>query len=315
MTDTVQSLLELIRMLQTEVNNLTNETKKLAAVEKVPEEEPQTVDNSHIIYSFCENSSDLLMKDIRTLEKKAHTFKEFKFTDGCQYTKLDSGKILLTGGFPSKKDVVEIGHNFKMTPKESMISGRRRHGLTHFNGKVYALSGWEASTKCERYDAKLNFWEELPDIPKATGCVTPVVLEDTESIYVLGGYAGAFLNDIQVFSIPEHTWSVLDIKLPSVGWYMPCFTIGRKELFFIVKRQLWKMSENNITHIKDVEEEIQCCGGPCIFNEETLHCSFNQRHSPHLTIGHLGWTTKRNCLRLIDGKLRGPLYREVLRYL
>lgn len=314
MTDCVTSLLELIRMMQSELNNLSNETsKKIVGIEKVLEEPASP---AHNIYSFCENTNDLLVKDVRTYEKKIHTFKEFKFTDGCQYAILPSGDLIFTGGYPAKVEVVQISPSYNLTCKASMATGRRRHGLTLFRDKIYALSGWGAGAKCESYDLCKDFWEEIPDIPKPTGCITPIGLEATGSVYVLGGYAGFFLKDVQVFDVLHNTWTVLDLKLPMQGWYMPCFSVGHSEVLFIGKKQLWSLKPpSTITLVKELDEDIQCCGGPCILEGDTLHCSYNLRHSLHIKLGHLGWASKRNVLWVLDNKLRVTLYRDVLKYL
>lgn len=313
MTTSVLALLDLVRMMQSELIELTSNASESEDVGKDFEGCLEPADLAHNIYSLCENTNDLLIKNIITLEKRTQTLKNFIFTDGCQYAILEPGTLLLTGGFPAKRDVVQISSDFSHTYRNCMITGRRRHGLAHLKGKVYAVSGWGAGQKCERYDCESDIWEELPDIPKGTGCITPILTSN--SLYVLGGYAGTFLDDVQVLDIPSNTWSVLDIRLPTLGWYMPCFTACRDEVFFIVKKQLWTLTHEKVAMVKKLDDDIQCCGGPCIFDGDTLHCSYNLRYTPQVKLGHLGWASKRNVLWVLDNKLRRPLYREVVRYL
>lgn len=309
-TDCVQSLLELVLMLKSELCSLSSDTsRKFDSLEKLLEVKSKP-DN---IYSFCENTSDLLITDTHTLERTAQSLPNFKFADGCQYAVLEHGELLVTGGYPAKKDAVVISKDFKITPKESMLTGRRKHGLTYFRGAAYAISGWEAGSKCESYDPLQDLWQQLPDIPKATGCVSPIAMD--KSLYVLGGYAGTFLNEVQTLDIEHNVWSVLQVKLPSAGWYVPCFSVGVREVMFVVKKQLWCLRPQAINFVKTLDDDIQSCGGPCVLRGETLHCSYNQRHSLNFKIGHLGWATRRSVLWVLNNKLRVTLPREVCKYL
>jgi hypothetical protein len=125
--------------------------------------------------------------------------------------------LLITGGSPSVCDVVRIDtlRELAVSTQPSMHIARYYHAAVLHAQYLYVLAGYSDSSvlsECERYIWAESRWEVLPALPVACFAMSAVELDN--SLYILGGYAGANLDTVQKLSLDSLTWELMQLKLP-----------------------------------------------------------------------------------------------------
>jgi hypothetical protein len=139
---------------------------------------------------------------------------------------------------------------------------------------LYILGGRNESflSECERYVCAENRWEALPPLPRACSDTSGVVVES--SLYALGGYDGFYLVDlVQKLSLESLTWELMQFRLPSTGYAMPCFKLRGTEVYLVVNQTLCSFTAFEVRPLKTLTENIQSWFGVSYYHRGTLYCS------------------------------------------
>jgi hypothetical protein len=138
---------------------------------------------------------------------------------------------------------------------------------------LYVIGGYDGRNilaDCERYVYADKRWEALPPLPKACREGSVVVLE--ESLYVLWGYHGGFLDFIQNLSLERLTWKIIWMKVPQPDRNIPCFQHDSQG-YFVLNKTLYSIKP--LQALKAFPEDIKSYYGPCYYHTGTLYCSFS----------------------------------------
>ncbi len=100
-----------------------------------------------------------------------------------------------------------------------------------------------------RYDPVANTWTSLPNVPIAVDLTRAVYASNTNSIYIFGGFDGAFVqNTTQIYDIATNTWSagapMPDVRAyPNLAYYPDngkIYVIGGFDIDFNETGQTWE---------------------------------------------------------------------------
>jgi hypothetical protein len=252
------------------------------------------INNGQRFYSYSARTNELSwvnQVDKRPGSKVMPT--DFKFKVKSVWCQLHDGHLLFTGGdLPSSKEVWDITEEFKCVRKMDMISPRSEHGLAVHEGLVYAISGQQTGDQqtpyCEVYNPNKNEWTALSPIPNPTAQFTPVVLETSKTLFVIGGTETTHL--VQIYRIEDDIWSVVTIKHPvTLVGKMPCFKpqgIESTFFMFIQGLHLYKFDPETaaIRMEEIIEKEVECECGPCVLVGDTLYCASTKAQAVYTRI-------------------------------
>jgi hypothetical protein len=218
---------------------------------------------------------------------------DFKFKLKSVWCELATGSLLFTGGnIPASKEVWELSGEFLYARRGDMISERSAHGLVLHGNLVYAISGVlseeDKNPTCEVFDPEANLWTALSPIPHPTANITPVVLDRTKMLYVIGGYESNHL--VQTYNIPDNIWSTISVKLPSnpLGG-RPCFKphgIESTYVLFVTGKLLSKYDPETrqVSSEDTLDKEVDCFFGPCVYVGDTLFCASAKAQAVYVRI-------------------------------
>jgi hypothetical protein len=157
--------------------------------------------------------------------RSCHKVPHYKFKDGCRWSELLGGSLLITGGRGVHDSVVEVVkidtlREFAVSSQPPMHMARWDHAAMYHSQYLYVLAGFingRYLSECERYSWAESRWEELPDLPVDGGTgMSAVEVED--SLYALGGYTVTPLDTIQKLSLDSLTWELMHLKLPQTAY-------------------------------------------------------------------------------------------------
>jgi hypothetical protein len=230
------------------------------------------------IYSYKYSTDQLHRTSLVTGQHSSHQVPSYRFKKGCCWSEVPGGSLLITGGGYSTavREVVKIDtrREFAVSHSPFMLSPRSGHAAVYFTPHLYILSGWNYrhSRACERYICAENRWEALPPLPKACCSMSGVVVE--RNLYALGGFDGACLVDlVQKLSLESLTWELMQFKLPSVGYGIPCFKLRDTEVYLVVSQTLCSFTAFEVRPFKTLTEDIWSWYGACYYRRDTLYCS------------------------------------------
>jgi hypothetical protein len=254
------------------------------------------------IYSYTIDTGALNWVDIRSRQRDSKTI-EHSFRYWCTLTELPTGNLLIAGGSidlaftAACTEVKELDtQTFELTVKPSMLSARWAHGSTFFEGEVYMISGMDGSSKhisqCERYNCTSETWEALPDILQQVRCTNPITVETTGCIFVFGGYNDAAYQDfIQELNLRTLTWRLLDLKLSTKTYLIPCFKLSREatDVFYVESGSLYKFDtlQYKISAVRAVTVPSEHYQGPSYYFSNMLYMSRNSAQVEMADIGEL----------------------------
>jgi hypothetical protein len=241
------------------------------------------------IYSYEEDTDQLHWANLVTGEHSSHQVPSYEFKIGCCWSDLSGGCLLITGGgYPAVREAVRIDtcREFAVTHCAPMLTPRRAHAAVYHTPHLYILGGSNGSSiyivgrsddsrdmsECERYVCAENRWEALPPLPRACSRTSGVVVEN--SLYALGGNDGLRLvNFVQKLSLESLTWELMQFRLPSAGYAIPCFKLRDTEVYLVVKKTLCSFTALEVRPLKTLTEDIKSWNGASYYCRGTLYCS------------------------------------------
>jgi hypothetical protein len=238
------------------------------------------------LYSYSHGTSQLHRTSLLTGQDSTtslpHTFKE-----GCYWSELPGGYLMVTGGHDSDAEVViDSCREFAVLTAPCMLRKRVGHGAVYHAQHLYVLGGgvtsYQLLKECERFVCAEGRWELLAPLPIACSGVTGVVAE--ESLYALGGYSGGFLNTVQKFSLTELTWTVMQLKLPYSSRFIPCFELN-SSVFFVMKQTLYTLLP--LLPVTTLPQDVSSWSGPSYYSAGTLYCSNWRGPARRVLVGSL----------------------------
>jgi hypothetical protein len=252
-----------------------------------------TKNEQGFIYSFQHSTSNLHKTNLSTGQESStaltHTFKSYSSL--CESPE---GILFITGGSPATSEVVCINPTTNaVTPKPPMKTPRYLHGSVFYGGFLYVIGGYNGSAysaECERYDSSQEKWQPIAPLPHASRFHEAIVCGYTRRIYTFGGEnSTGHLDLIQEFELESQTWKILEVKLPSKSYCIPCFRVKNQALiYFIQDGALRSFSPITYTlaNVKPVTN-IQSWSGPSYYAKGTLYYPNDAGPLQKLVIGEI----------------------------
>jgi hypothetical protein len=243
------------------------------------------------IYSYNQYTDQLFRTSLVTGEHSSHRMPSYTFKEGCCWSDLSGGSLLITGGGnPAVREVVRIDtrREFAVSHCASMLSPRWGHAEVHHTPHLYILGGWRDSivlSECERYVCAENRWEALPPLPRVCSGTSGVVVEN--SLYALGGYDGSLLDLVQKLRLESLTWELMQFRLPFAGFAIPCFKVRDTEVYLVVNQTLYFFTAFEVRPLMTLTQNIMSWFGTSYYHRGTLYCSSCSGGVISLEIGSL----------------------------
>jgi hypothetical protein len=248
-----------------------------------------TKNEQGFIYNIQPGTSNLNKINLSTGQQSStaltHTFKHHSSL--CESPE---GNLFITGGSPAYSEVVCIDLTTNaVTPKPPMKTARYCHGSVFYGGFLYVIGGYNTANlaECERYDTLHNHWQPIPPLPHTSTSHAAILCGYTRRIYTLGGHDGSDLDLIQEFELESQTWKLLEVRLPSKSYFIPCFRVKNQALiYFIQGGALHSFSPITYTlaNVKPVTN-ITSHNRPSYFAKGTLYYPDNSGPLKKLVIG------------------------------
>jgi hypothetical protein len=244
------------------------------------------------MYSIEQYTGQLHRTSLVTGEHSSHRVPSYTFKGGCYWSEVPGGSLLLTGGedegWSVVREVVRIDtrREFAASHCPPMLTPRRNHAAVYHTPLLYVLGGWNGRClrECERYVSAENRWEALPSLPRACTHTSGVVVES--SLYALGGLSdGSELDLCMKLSLESLTWTLMQFRLPFVGFAIPCFKLSDTEVYLVVNQTLCSFTGFEVRPLKTLTESIGSWYGASYYRRGTLYCSSNAGGLLSLEIG------------------------------
>jgi hypothetical protein len=243
------------------------------------------------IYSYKFNTDQLHRTNLVTGEHSSHRVPSYTFKDGCSWSEVPGGSLLITGGgIPAVREVVRIDtrREFAACRSPPMLTPRRGHAAVYHTPHLYILGGERDGrylSECERYVCAEIRWEALPPLPTVCSGTSGVVVES--SLYALGGVGGSVLDLVQKLSLKSLIWELMQFRLPFAGYCIPCFKLRDTEVYLVVNKTLCSLTALEVQPLKTLTENIQSSFGASYYCRGTLYCSFHDGAALSYKIGSL----------------------------
>ena len=95
--------------------------------------------------------------------------------------------------------------------------------MCQLGGFIYIISGRDFSQEivetCERYSIEEDSWSSIASVNRGRYAASSAGMEKNQKIYLFGGRKGEnnqMLDEIEVYSIREDKWSLLNLKTPTI---------------------------------------------------------------------------------------------------
>jgi hypothetical protein len=271
---------ETIDQMKVEIQNLTDIRKSETELRLMAKEDAATYSfyTPTLIYSYQADTGILHWTNMITEVEHSRTIPSHIFQANSSLCALPDGSIYCTGG--SDNSVVCIDPTtFTTKVKSAMISVRSYHNTIFHKGYLYAISGRCNSVEinqCEKFCVSLNRWEGIAPISSPCYNSNLAILEDTQSLYVLGSHRTSSLaNLIQEYSITKDTWRVLGVRLPSTSGNIPTFKSEERQLiYFVQDSQLFELNPKagSVSQIRPVNACISQFGSSFL-TKGYLYCT------------------------------------------
>jgi hypothetical protein len=241
------------------------------------------------IYSYKKDTDQLHRTSLVTGEHSSHQVPSYTFKQGCCWSEVPGGSLLITGGSPAVREVMSIDvGTFEVSTQPHMLTPRTFHAAVYHTPHLYVLGGYgtcSCLSECERYVCTENRWEALPPLPRACRSTSGVVVES--SLYALGGYDGSYLDFVQRLSLESLTWELMQFRLPFVGQSIPCFKLRDTEVYLVVNQTLCSFTGVAVRPLKTLTEPITSWFGASYYHRGTLYSSRFDGAARFLEIGSL----------------------------
>jgi hypothetical protein len=217
----------------------------------------------------CEAYSKRLSRvNLLTGEQSWLEVPKYEFKLCCCWSELPGGSLLITGGFPPVREVLQIDtlREYAVSSQPPMHTPRENHAAVYHSQYLYVLAGYNSRDvrECERYSCAERRWEVLPALPVGGGGMSAVEVDN--SLYALGGYERD--NTVQKLSLDSLTWELMQLKLPQTAYWAPCFKTDT-QICLILKETLYSFSPLQVIPIKTLPESISC--GSSYYSRGTLY--------------------------------------------
>jgi hypothetical protein len=218
-------------------------------------------------FIYCCRSHKLRRANLLTGEQSCHQIFAYKFKDGCRWSELPGGNLLITGGDDSREVVrIDTLREWAVSSRPPMHTARCYHTALYHSQYLYVLGGYRMRG-CERYVCAENRWEVLPALPVACSRMSAVEVES--SLYALGGKADSALDTVQKLSLDSLTWEVMQLKLPQAGYYLPCFKTDT-QVYLVINKTVYSFTPLQVKEVKNVPRSIRCYSS--YYSRGTLYC-------------------------------------------
>jgi hypothetical protein len=202
-------------------------------------------------FAYDYRTNNLHRANLLTGEQTFHKIPCFNFTIDCRWSEMPGKSLVITGGYPWIREVVKIDicRESAVCSQPPMHTGRCRHVAVYHSQYLYVLGGFSGRylRECERYGCVERRWELLPAMPEACSAMTAVELDD--SLYILGGYNRSLSDTVQKLSWDSLTWELMELKLPQVAGWFPCFKIDT-QVYLLIKETLYSFTPISVKPIK-----------------------------------------------------------------
>mmetsp|Transcript_3693 Transcript_3693/g.7901 ORF Transcript_3693/g.7901 Transcript_3693/m.7901 type:complete len:273 (-) Transcript_3693:926-1744(-) len=206
------------------------------------------------------------------------------------WVELPDHSLFCTGGekfFSPTREAwqIQVARDFSVIDKPPILKERSQHCSAYYRGNVYVISG-NKTVRCERFSLDREQWTEIPCIPHGVCWATAVLLEKSQSIFVLGGLR---LNLIQEYNIDRRAWLVLPAFLSPPTAFMPSFSYRGSvdAVFFICGNLLCNLEHNQIVVRKLLPFDCYSRNGVSYYYKGDLYCSSNEGYPAIYPIGEL----------------------------
>jgi hypothetical protein len=267
----------------------TTEESKSPHKPQAPKTLPRPQHSHAFLYSCEQKTNKLQRVNLLTGELSYLKVPDYEFKEGCKWSELPGGGILITGGVAGRtvvREVVRIDtlRECAVSSVPPMHSAREDHAAVYHSQYVYVLGGYSRRylRKCERYVCAESRWEVLPSLPVASADMKAVELEN--SMYALGGHKRrSYLDTVQKLSLDSLTWELMRLKLPQAVLAFPCFK-RNTEVYLVINKTLYSFTPLEIKPIKTLDRSILCYSS--YYSRGTLYCTWYQKISA-LALGQL----------------------------
>jgi hypothetical protein len=248
--------------------------------------------NPVFVYSFAEQSHFVHRIRLSTGEQSTHQLISLAFRHGCCLSEVYGGSLLVTGGGgvlgTTSVERIDVMREFAVYEQAPMLVPRLLHSAVSHAQHLYVLGAYNTYRlkECERYVCTQNRWESIPPLPKACGLASGVVVKG--SLYALGGIGWInSLDLIQKLNLQELTWELLEVRLPSPGYGLPCFKTKDSQICFVVEGGLYSISPQTVQVqlMSTVSADIKSYVGPSYYSRGTLYCSNFGGETAYIEIG------------------------------
>mmetsp|Transcript_692 Transcript_692/g.1265 ORF Transcript_692/g.1265 Transcript_692/m.1265 type:complete len:383 (+) Transcript_692:2852-4000(+) len=261
------------------LSDLLNVDKKSISRLLASGTEVELYDYNTRLYSY-----DLETNSLTWLNMTSGKPAEFKLRKqihfGSCWVEVSNSDIIFTGGFNlhggnglNEVWVVNINREFTIVQAVPMITERYSHSSCYFKGFLYVIAGHHTNT-CERMSTFDSAWEAFQNYPTAVSSHSVIVVEQTESLYVVGG---THLNiGFQRLDTIALKWHEVPLKLPSGDFNVPCFKVRKPSSFYLIsKKKLYEadLKREQLIELRAFPKIYQNFNGACIFYRDTLFCS------------------------------------------
>mmetsp|Transcript_9428 Transcript_9428/g.18138 ORF Transcript_9428/g.18138 Transcript_9428/m.18138 type:complete len:289 (-) Transcript_9428:5564-6430(-) len=180
-------------------------------------------------------------------------------------------KLYFTGGGSGSRNVasIDVARDFSISYQRPLITGRVDHAVAYFRSFLYVVGGFTSTTVldlCERLDTSQPHpcdWERVPSLDVPLRDVRAVALEQTQSLYILGGKSahGSLIDLIQELNLVSMTWRTLAITLPfqSSGALPFLSKSAPNQINFIQGKGVYSLdpAKTSIAHVSSLEAAIE----------------------------------------------------------
>jgi hypothetical protein len=204
----------------------TEETKKSPK----PQSTKTLPKPQHTTFFYCcERITNKLHRvNLLTGERSWHEVPSYQFKDGCRWSELPGGSVVITGGEVREVVKVDTLREYAVSALPPMHTARSEHAAVYHSQHLYVLAGFNGRLRmkeCERYVCAESRWEVLPALHLAGRRMSAVEIKN--SLYALGGSRDVLkrLDTVQKLNLHSLTWKLMQLKLPQAIDCFPCFKI------------------------------------------------------------------------------------------
>ena len=142
--------------------------------------------------------------------------------EDCALAGLGKGQIMVIGG---KGDTAvlrscEIYINEDWMPAPSLQHPRKGHFVVSVTTRIYAFGGFDGNTylsSFEMFNLERKEWEIRGNMPTNKAFFSGNLSEDSEKLWVFGGFSGKALSSIEQMSVSDERWEVVG-QLPAARY-------------------------------------------------------------------------------------------------